>query len=253
MTVIHVTIPNWEKHNPRSDLRGRRSWFRLNNDVFFEPKLFRLTFLERSIWIFVLSQCSSSAKNGEVDLDVEWCEYMAKLPAGALSKTLLKLEELKVVQLRTDPGALRTGSSDECTDPGITNTVRTFTVRTNTIVQNGPKSGEMTVAFATELETLYRKYPKKVKKAEGMRRLRTSVRTKEDLANLELALEKFCEYHRREGTEARYVPLFSTFANSWKDWIDPDAGTVNGFDKPKYRPLSEVIAEAEREAANATA
>ena len=54
-----VTILNWEKFNPRNDIKFH-SWFRLQNTIFEDPDFFSLSHAEKLFWLYLL--CSASKK-----------------------------------------------------------------------------------------------------------------------------------------------------------------------------------------------
>lgn len=90
------------------------------------------------------------------------------------------------------------------------------------------------------LDRVYRRYPKKVGKAEGMKRALRLIRTPDDLVALERALDRFLAYHARVQTEPQYLPYFSSFMSSWTDWLDEDAGVV---ESPARRGIEELLKE----------
>lgn len=57
-----------------------------------------------------------------------------------------------------------------------------------------------------------------------MNRLRTQCTTEEKLNKLSLAVENYKKFIIKQNTEAQYVLYWSTFANQWKDWLDPEHG-----------------------------
>lgn len=54
---ITVTVLNWEKHNPRKDVK-KNWWFKVSNDIFDDPRIQRLTPEMFATFIFLLSRCS---------------------------------------------------------------------------------------------------------------------------------------------------------------------------------------------------
>lgn len=75
-----------------------------------------------------------------------------------------------------------------------------------------------------DLETVYRKYPRKQGKTKGIIRLRKEIRTEDDYRDLIKAVE----HYRSSGDVQRgFVKLFSSFASEWRDWIDPQTGRVD--------------------------
>jgi hypothetical protein len=76
-----------------------------------------------------------------------------------------------------------------------------------------------------DLEAVYRAYPRKVDKSNGLDALRKSVKTPEDYAFCLVAVRNFAAYHARERTEDKYIPYFGKWARRWKDWLEPPRET----------------------------
>ncbi len=86
---------------------------------------------------------------------------------------------------------------------------------------------------------IYKKYPKKVGKSIGFKKLRASVKTIESYELLSVALERFLAFHREKGTTKQYYPYFSTWATSWMDWSDIDAG--KSHIEGEIKPIEELL------------
>jgi len=99
--------------------------------------------------------------------------------------------------------------------------------------------------FKPDLEALYKSYPRKQGKAKGLGILKASIKTEKAYSDYQKAQARFIAHLEASGTEAEFVPHFKTFAGSWRDWLDPDAGTVEGIAKKKTD--LEMILEFERE------
>jgi hypothetical protein len=80
----------------------------------------------------------------------------------------------------------------------------------------------------SDFEIFYSKYPRKVGKERGRKTFKAQIRSEDDLHSLNLALDNYIAYVKQNVREARYILHFSTFMNSWKDWLDPKAGSVEG-------------------------
>ena len=70
-------------------------------------------------------------------------------------------------------------------------------------------------------EEVYKLYPRKMGKKLGMDRCKRKVRTPEKYAQLKVAVENYASHCQRNKTEPQYIAHFSTFMNSWEDWIHP--------------------------------
>lgn len=85
------------------------------------------------------------------------------------------------------------------------------------------------IDFKKRLEEIYQRYPKKLGKSKGMAKLQRTIKTESDLMALESAITRFISFHDKNLTEKQFVPYWSTWANSWKDWLDPEIGTAKDF------------------------
>lgn len=75
-----------------------------------------------------------------------------------------------------------------------------------------------------DFEPLYKKYPKKVGKSKGLEKAERQIKTQEEFDQLSQAIDKFKKHHEAEQTEPKFVPYFSTFMSTWRDWLDDDTG-----------------------------
>lgn len=57
MRIVELEIKNWEKHNPRSDIKTAR-WFKMSNEFFNDPEFYGITLEARVVWMFLL--CTAS-------------------------------------------------------------------------------------------------------------------------------------------------------------------------------------------------
>lgn len=82
-----------------------------------------------------------------------------------------------------------------------------------------------------QLEALYKKYPRKSGKTDGIAKARKDIRSEQDLFNLEAAIDKYTQVLTRDKTDPKFIRHFSTFMTSWRDWLDEDAGTSTRTNK----------------------
>ncbi len=83
-------------------------------------------------------------------------------------------------------------------------------------------------APAFDLEAAYALYPRKIGRTPGFKRLKKEIKTKADYDDLMAALTRFGEFVK--GRDPQYIPYFSTWANQWRDWINPDpAQLASGY------------------------
>ncbi|MCM2323507.1 MAG: hypothetical protein NDJ90_09625 [Oligoflexia bacterium] len=79
------------------------------------------------------------------------------------------------------------------------------------------------VESAFNLEKAYQQYPRKQGKTKGLQRLAKEIKTEKDLGDLMTAIER---YKRSSDVIRGFAKHFSTFVSEWRDWIDPQTGTI---------------------------
>jgi len=94
---------------------------------------------------------------------------------------------------------------------------------------------------ASELEELYKRYPRKKGKTRGIQRL--SKLPLHELPRLHQALDNFLEeLDQKDTVEMNYIPHFSTWANRWED----DLEKQDKFYKSKNNQFDSWIDEIEK-------
>lgn len=87
------------------------------------------------------------------------------------------------------------------------------------------------------LEAAYKTYPRKVGKTRAFKKLEKEIRTEDDFNALLAAIEK---YKKCDEVKRGFVKHFSTFAGEWRDWLDADAGQVNGRAPKPMKQLADL-------------
>lgn len=217
-----IEVKNWEEYNPRSETK-RPSWFRCENDLATSEKLFGLSCEQKWLWLVILSLLSK--RNGKA---ITWSSSYVHAVSGVSPKVQdatieifekifdLHVTRTEACETRTDAYEIRT---DSCGTRALRTNERNERDETNELVRAR--------ASVSDLEAVYQKYPRKMGKAPGMKRLKTQIATQEDLAELNRAMDAFVAFHRQKGTEAQFIPHFSTWTTSWRDWLDPETGTAD--------------------------
>lgn len=94
---------------------------------------------------------------------------------------------------------------------------------TNKVSQFAATPPELTTSEKFDFEQIYKLYPRKLGKAKGLK-LCAKIKSLAEFQELEKAVLRFIQYHQRKNTEIVYIPHFSTFMSSWRDWLDPSTG-----------------------------
>lgn len=94
---MEIEVINWEKFNPRKDLKAT-TWFRLQNGLFEDPNFFDFTHAELLVWLYLLSICSKK-RSGTITVNFAHAERVARLKPKDVKTAIEKLEELQCVRV----------------------------------------------------------------------------------------------------------------------------------------------------------
>lgn len=211
VNMIKVEFKNWEKYNPKR-AQSTYTWLRLNNDIATEPDLFGLKSGQK--WAYVCLLCRLSKKNlGRIELDLDWFSDITGESISSITNMLEKLQKRNVLHWTTlDYTVLPPSTTPTNETDGRTN-------ETNETNTSKPHPREF------DFSSIYDAYPRKIGKKSGLERLRKSVKTAEAYADLQRAVENYSRHVAT--TESKFIKHFSTWANSWQDWVDCDAPDQN--------------------------
>lgn len=77
-----------------------------------------------------------------------------------------------------------------------------------------------------DFEAVYNVYPRKVGKTRGFRTMREQIKTQADYDALLRSVRTYAAH--AANTETQYVKYFSTFMNTWRDWVSTPLDALNG-------------------------
>lgn len=99
-----IEVVNWEKFNPRKDLKAT-TWFRLQNNLFEHEDFIDFTDGEFMTMVYLLSQCSKK-QSGTIKISAAHAERIGRRKLVDLDRTVDKLFELHIVRITlNDPNA----------------------------------------------------------------------------------------------------------------------------------------------------
>jgi hypothetical protein len=107
-------------------------------------------------------------------------------------------------------------------------------VLTNTIALNAaPK----VAAPVFDLESIYKKFPRKRGKEAGLKRLKVQIKTEEDFHILGNAMDNFVSEMKRENRPEDKIPYFSSWVSTWREWISVESSEdFSGGKKSQWEP-----------------
>lgn len=229
---IEVTVPNWEKYNPRTDVK-RNWWFKISNDIFEDPKIQKLTDQELRVFLHILTRCSKTgSKSHSSRPQVAAMSIRSRKPTEYFH-ALNALARYGLVTLTYDQtrGEKRREDVQASLEQELTSGEPLPLVAECAVPNPNPKSAgkgkrakPVREKTTFDFEALYRKYPKKRGKARGLQVAEQKFSTQQAYEDLSLAIDKYCASLKKEKTEFKYIQLFSTFVNGgWLDWTEENS------------------------------
>lgn len=196
---MKITIKNFDRYNPRKDLKSM-PWCRLENNFYDLEDFYDLDVYARWLFIFLLCQAAQKV-SGTIEIDKNYMIFKSKLTEKQLDSALSSLEDKSVILLETNEHE-RT-RSDSC----LTNE------RTN--ITNSTNTNDLDFDF----DSLYEKFPRKQGKQKGIEKLQSIIKTQDDYDNVMQGIIKYKNYCDTNQTDKKYIKHFSTWVNSfgWKD------------------------------------
>lgn len=257
MDEVEITIVNWQKHQEygaatRSDRPHQAlRWLKLNNMVYRSVSLYQLNDAEK--WAFICLLCLYGQKGGKkTRIPLDWWEFETRVQRKILLSCLDKLNGNTVVyqpvyhevppdKIRVDKSRSEESIKDYCPKENQC-TVLESSPSAPVVVERVPK--------LSDFEALYEAFPRKVGRKKGLTALMRKYQASKNKAvffeAVKAAIEKYKEHLIKEETEPRFVQHFSTFVNSWEDWLHPEAGQSTGVVKPANKDWKELLDEQEK-------
>ena len=248
---IEITIINWDKYQPRKDIKNP-TWFRLNNDFFSHPKICGLPDNVKLFYLKILTTYSQHNAN-IMRTSCEHLHYVTKTKHLRIKHLLRILKQNQLIDFKICTQRVR--------DPYMKWPLHNSTIHNNKEIHKEKKSAAGSSASGSifipsgfrekkeektkkktapkikfDFATLYYKYPRHEGKSNGLRKCESQIKTQEDYDDLSFAIDKYKQHCKKTSIQDKFIKLFSTFMNEWKDWLDDDAGTVRDLknEKPQW-------------------
>lgn len=97
---MQITIMNWEKFNPRTDVKNP-SWFRFEYKVLFDPDWQDFAGEELMVWVTLLSMRCFKNKS-EFFLTERQISSLSRVKIDSVVTAIKKLQELRCISINTD-------------------------------------------------------------------------------------------------------------------------------------------------------
>jgi hypothetical protein len=98
--TIQIEILNWDKFNPRKDVKST-SWFRKENNIFENPDFFEFDHSELCFWDYLLS-IASKKQSPTISVNLAHASKIGRFQKSTIQSGLEKLQSLQCV--RVDSG-----------------------------------------------------------------------------------------------------------------------------------------------------
>lgn len=207
MDRISITITNWEKYNPRKDLKNP-TWFRMSNDLIDHPDFVDFSPLEFHALVYFLSLAS---RRNSATIEINYAHAKIRnIQNATIISTIQKLQRNQTVQI----------SEQICTDDfDLSCTTNERTNDTNTSLCDARPAAPSSFDF----EILYKGWPRKIGKAKGMARLVAMVRDQKTYDLFAKAVRNYAQV--TNGRDDEHKLHWSSFVGTkaaplWRDYVD---------------------------------
>lgn len=223
MPLIRISIPNWEKFNPRAD-RANYTWFRFQNGYFSDQAIFPLT--DSQIVLHGFCLCELSKKNAaSVELLSEYIAAVRRRDEKEILNDLQVLHERGVIEISTGGDEPANRRRDDGEPPALLPATNERTNVTNERNDTGSHRGSA-APIDFDFESLYKKYPRQEGRSRGLEACHAQIKTQADFDSLSKAIDHYAKACANKSTEGKFVKQFSTFMGCWRDYISPTAGST---------------------------
>ncbi len=196
--MIDITICNWEKYNPRNDLKTM-NWFRIENRLPEHPAYFKLSTNGKWFFIWLLCQCAKQMKPS-IKLELKYCVHYSGVALKEIPQILQVLHEHDLLRYGnvTSTYEKRPNERDK---------------RTNIYKQKD---------LNKEFELIWNEYPRKKGKQEAFKYFTREYKKRDIvyLNEIKKSIKNYCEEIKHNGTEEKFIKHGSGFFNTlWKDYL----------------------------------
>lgn len=214
---MELTILKWNKYNPRKDIK-HPSWFALSNRFLEDPDLFGFEPIDLKAMLYLF--CQASQRNSpDITVNFSHAERVCLIKSKNLKAAIEKLSKIGAVRICTDHERARTQTSRDNTDNTDRQTNTTDDFKNRVAEEEAPEF---------DFESLYRTYPRKEGKAEGMTRLRKRIKSQDEFDSFAKAVRKYASICKLENRDKKFQLKWSSFVGAeggerWLDYADSSA------------------------------
>lgn len=224
---VKIKINEWEKFNPRSDVK-KPSWFRLDNSLIEDPRFYFLSGDEFKALIYIFS-LASKRNSDVVDVFLDHAHRVCNINKDALTTVIEKLKQYQivtVVTLRPRTRTYRARNVDVTSSHAtLQDTTGQDTTEHDKTLPTNIVDAPATSAGRFDFESVAKLYPNNKGRSEGVKRLGALIKTESEFSDFKKSVENYAEQIRLDKTEPKFIKYFSSFVGSkksghpWVDWV----------------------------------
>ena len=201
---MRIEFLNWDRYQPRKDIKNP-TWFRINNDLFYDPKLFGISSNNLRVLMYLLCEASRN-NNGVITVNFEHLHRIGEIDKKTFNRAIEYLVEKHIVKVRSVRGTY--------TSLRITGTTEQDITEQDITKHNKTPS-------KTSFDEVYELYPRKIGKKAGEEKYKKSIKTTDQVSQILMAVKNYSNHCKKSKSDAKYIKHFSTWMNTWEDWIEP--------------------------------
>lgn len=239
-TKITVQINNWEKYNPRRDVKTS-SWFRLEHGIYDDPQFIEFSGDELSAMIYIFAMASRANKGGLVTLRLKHATQNGRIKAAAFWAVIRMLEDEEYQILHevvTDTSRPRNALvTSTCTTDG-----RDETNVTNETGRDETISAQIVEVYETEFQNCFVAFRsgveqntgvRPIKGQHGLKRFEKEIWARGQFENFKKAIENYVGMLAAE-TDRTPKKSLETFIGTkqsgfyWLNWLDYEPPIASG-------------------------
>lgn len=202
------------------------TWFRVNNDICHDPKLFNCDVNAKWLWICLLSFAAKETR-AQISYPLSYITQYSGLKNEMTSRNALKsLAEHGLVQIRNESDRDR----DQNLNLPIENVSNEQNEQDKTNETNEHVTNSCAFVTAEACQKIYASYPRKEGKKKGMEKLLKIVTDRDMAVRVWQALQNYLKLCRDEGRDKTTIKKFETWVNNWTDYESEDVFEDNFTD-----------------------
>ena len=186
-------------------------YFQFRNDLLHNPQVFSLSNDAKILFLSILAE-SSRVGNDTISMCLEYCCGLLRVPLGCIKGLLRELEHNDIIELEIGVRVpINKRKEKNIKEKNIKEKKRE-------LVKNQQHPDTSGYDFETPYKT---HYPRKgAGKSKGMDTLAKNIKTDQDYRDFCTAIENYSLEMRAVDTETKYIKIFSTFTNCWRDYLE---------------------------------